>query len=74
MKFSSLIPVVLIAAVVTQGCVSSKKYKDLQASYDQLKEKSKDLNQKYQSGQQDLSGSASRVKSLEEQIASEKAN
>ncbi|ATP55259.1 hypothetical protein CPT03_01660 [Pedobacter ginsengisoli] len=74
MKFSSLIPVVLIAAVVTQGCVSSKKYKDLQASYDQLKEKSKDLNQKYQSGQQDLSGSTSRVKSLEEQIASEKAN
>ena len=74
MKFSSLIPVVLITAVVTQGCVSSKKYKDLQASYDQLKEKSKDLSQKYQSGQQDLSGSTSRVKSLEEQIASEKAN
>lgn len=74
MKFSSLIPVVLIAAVVTQGCVSNKKYNDLQASYDQLKEKTKELNQKYQTGQQDLSGSSSRVKSLEEQIASEKAN
>ena len=74
MKFSSLIPIVLIAAVVTQGCVSNKKYNDLQSSYDQLKEKTKDLNQKYQSGQQELSGTTSRVKSLEEQIASEKAN
>jgi len=74
MKFSSLISVVLIAAVVTQGCVSNKKYNDLQSSYDQLKEKTKDLNQKYQSGQQELSGTTSRVKSLEEQIASEKAN
>jgi chemotaxis protein MotB len=60
--------------VVTQGCVSNKKYNDLQSSYDQLKEKTKDLNQKYQSGQQELSGTTSRVKSLEEQIASEKAN
>jgi len=74
MKFSSLIPVVLVAAVLTQGCVSNKKYNDLQSNYDQLKEKTKDLNQKYQTSQQDLSGSSSRVKSLEEQIASEKAN
>lgn len=74
MKFSSLIPVVLVAAVLTQGCVSSKKYNDLQSNYDKLKEKTKDLNQKYQTSQQDLSGSSTRVKSLEEQIASEKAN
>lgn len=74
MKFSSLIPVILVAAVLTQGCVSNKKYNDLQSNYDQLKEKTKDLNQKYQTSQQDLSGSSSRVKSLEEQIASEKAN
>ncbi|NRF40339.1 OmpA family protein [Pedobacter foliorum] len=74
MKFSSLIPVVLVAAVLTQGCVSNKKYNDLQSNYDQLKEKTKDLNQKYQTSQQDLSGSSTRVKSLEEQIASEKAN
>nr|WP_068889117.1 OmpA family protein [Pedobacter panaciterrae] len=74
MKFSSLIPVVLIAAVLTQGCVSNKKYNDLQSSYDQLKEKTKDLNQKYQTGQQELSGSTTRVKSLEEQIAAERAN
>ncbi len=74
MKFSSLIPVVLVAAILTQGCVSSKKYNDLQSNYDKLKEKTKDLNQKYQTSQQDLSGSSTRVKSLEEQIASEKAN
>ncbi|MEJ2881331.1 flagellar motor protein MotB [Pedobacter sp. GR22-6] len=64
----------LVLATLGQGCVSSKKYKELQASYTDLQQKSKDLNGKYQSSQQELSGSSSRVKSLEEQIASEKAN
>lgn len=64
----------LVLAILGQGCVSSKKYKELQASYTDLQQKSKDLNGKYQSSQQELSGSSSRVKSLEEQIASEKAN
>jgi len=74
MKIQVLSSLALVLAVLSQGCVSSKKYKDLEASYTQLQEKSRELNQKYQSGQQDLSGSSSRVKSLEEQIASEKAN
>ncbi|EDM34841.1 putative flagellar motor protein MotB [Pedobacter sp. BAL39] len=74
MKIQVLSSLALVLALLSQGCVSSKKYKDLEASYTQLQEKSRELNQKYQSGQQDLSGSSSRVKSLEEQIASEKAN
>jgi chemotaxis protein MotB len=74
MKFSTLPIALILIACVGQGCVSSKKYKELQSSYDDLKNKSKDLNQKYQGSQQDLSGSTSRVKSLEEQIASERAN
>lgn len=74
MKIPLLSSLALVLALLSQGCVSSKKYKDLQASYTQLQEKSSELNKKYQSGQQDLSGSSSRVKSLEEQIASEKAN
>lgn len=70
-----ILPVaLLILATVGQGCVSNKKYKELQASYNDLQMKSRDLNGKFQSSQQELSGSSSRVKSLEEQIASEKAN
>lgn len=74
MKFSTLPIALILFACIGQGCVSSKKYKDLQSSYDDLKNKTKDLNQKYQGSQQDLSGSSSRVKSLEEQIAAERAN
>ncbi|MNK90012.1 putative lipoprotein YiaD precursor [compost metagenome] len=73
MKYYMLI-VTLALAVLFQGCVSNKKYKELQAKYDDLQKRGRELNQKYQGSQQDLSGSSSRVKSLEEQIASEKAN
>lgn len=72
MKYSVLAPIALVVAVLTQSCVSNKKYTELQSSYNQLQEKNRDMAQKYQSSQQDLSGSSSRVKSLEEQIASEK--
>ena len=73
MKYYMLI-VTLALAVLFQGCVSNKKYQELQAKYDDLQKRGRELNQKYQGSQQDLSGSSSRVKSLEEQIASEKAN
>lgn len=73
MKYYMLI-VTLALTVLFQGCVSNKKYKELQAKYDDLQKRGRELNQKYQGSQQDLSGSSSRVKSLEEQIASEKAN
>ncbi|TKC03651.1 OmpA/MotB family protein [Pedobacter frigoris] len=74
MKFNRIPLALLVLAIISQGCVSNKKYNELQTRYNDLQQKSKDLNQKYQTGQQDLSGSSSRVKSLEEQIASEKAN
>jgi len=74
MKYPILTPLVLIAAIASQGCVSNKKYAELQSKYDELQQRSRDLNQKYQGSQQDLSGSSTRVKSLEEQIASEKSN
>lgn len=74
MKYPILTPFVLIAAIALQGCVSNKKYAELQSKYDELQQRSRDLNQKYQGSQQDLSGSSTRVKSLEEQIASEKSN
>lgn len=74
MKFSNLPIALVLLACIGQGCVSNKKYNELQSSYNDLKDKTKDLNQKYQGSQQELSGSSSRVKSLEEQIAAERAN
>jgi chemotaxis protein MotB len=74
MKYFVLTFTALVFAILFQGCVSNKKYNELQSKYDALQQRSRELNQKYQGSQQDLSGSSSRVKSLEEQIASEKAN
>lgn len=64
----------LLSIVFISGCVSNKKYADLQTTYSQLRERNQELSNKYQDSQRELSGSTSRVKSLEEQIASEKAN
>jgi chemotaxis protein MotB len=74
MKYYALTFTALVFAILFQGCVSNKKYNELQSKYNDLQQRSRELNQKYQGSQQDLSGSSSRVKSLEEQIASEKAN
>src|ERR1700754_5189674 len=74
MKFPIAIPLVLIAAVLTQSCVSSKKYKELDANYTQLQNSTRDLSVKYQTSEQALAVSNGRVKSLEEQLASERAN
>ncbi|MFD1629507.1 OmpA/MotB family protein [Pseudopedobacter beijingensis] len=65
---------IIAAALLTQSCVSNKKYNELQSKYNDLESRSRALNQDFQTSQQGLSGSTSRVKSLEEQIASEKAN
>jgi len=71
----SILPVALIAVVLlSQGCVSNKKFSELQSNYNQLQTKNNDLNGKYQESQNGLSSSQSRVKSLEEQLASERAN
>lgn len=74
MKSYILAPIILLIAILSQGCTSNKKYSELRTSYDKLQESNNDLNQKYQSTQQELSGSKSRVASLEEQIAAAKSN
>ena len=63
------LPVAIIAATITllSGCVSTKKYTTLQTDYN-------NLNQRYQASEIDLAASKSRVKSLEDQLAQEKAN
>jgi len=74
MKTKILLGVLFTAAVITQGCVSKKEYAALQSNYNTLQEKQKDLERSYDLTQRELEGSKTRVKSLEEQISSEKAN
>ncbi|WP_412468395.1 OmpA family protein [Pedobacter sp. KLB.chiD] len=74
MKLYRSIPIMLFALTLAAGCVSNKKYAELQDTYAKLRERNQELSNKYQDSQRELTGSNSRVKSLEEQIASEKAN
>lgn len=74
MKFPKLILALLIIAVVAPSCVSTKKYKELDANYTQLQNSTRDLSVKYQTSEQQLAVANGRVKSLEDQLASERAN
>lgn len=72
--YQSILATLFVAMILFQGCVSKKQYTELQTKYNDLQSRARELNSKYQESQQGLSGTSSRVKSLEEQIASEKAN
>ena len=74
MKIISLASCLLVAATLTQSCVSNKKYAELQSSNTKLQQSNQELNSRLQASESDLSGSKIRIKSLDEQIASEKAN
>ncbi|MFC0513295.1 flagellar motor protein MotB [Mucilaginibacter angelicae] len=74
MKYRISILALLVVAVLGQSCVSSKKYKELDANYTQLQNSTRDLSVKYQTSEQALAVANSRNKSLEEQIDQQKAN
>jgi len=74
MKYLKLAPMVLLIAVLTQSCVSKKEYVALQADNAKLQETNKELSGRYATTFQDLGIAKSRNTSLEEQIASQKAN
>ena len=74
MKTKIILPILFLVAALMQSCVSNKKYAELQNNYNALQTKQNELKQSYDVSQRELEGSRSRVKSLEEQIASEKAN
>jgi chemotaxis protein MotB len=74
MKYLKLAPMVLLIAILTQSCVSKKEYQALQSDNAKLQEVNKDLSSRYATTFQDLGISKTRVSSLEEQIASQKAN
>jgi chemotaxis protein MotB len=74
MKIKIWLPVVLLVAVVSQGCVSNKKYADLQSHYNSLQDTNRNLKQSWQVTQQELAGSRGQVQSLQDQIAAAKTN
>jgi chemotaxis protein MotB len=74
MKIKLFLPLILLVVVISQGCVSNKKYAELQSNYNRLQDTNRNLLQSYQVTQRELSGSQSRVQSLEEQIAQAKSN
>ncbi|AYL99597.1 OmpA/MotB family protein [Mucilaginibacter celer] len=74
MKYRISFLALLAVAVLGQSCVSSKKYKELDANYTQLQNSTRDLSVKYQTSEQALAVARSRNQSLEEQINQQKAN
>ncbi|WP_205945729.1 OmpA/MotB family protein [Pedobacter frigiditerrae] len=74
MKLSILIPSVCLVGVMATGCVSNKKFAELQSTNTKLQQSNEQLNQRLQASESDASGGKIRIKSLEEQIAAEKAN
>lgn len=62
----------LALVMLGSGCVSNKKFAQLQSGYSDLQNQYKVLDGKYQTSQRELSGANTRVQSLEEQIASQR--
>lgn len=74
MKIRISMLALLIVAGLAQSCVSTKKYKELDANYTQLQNSTRDLSVKYQTSEQSLAVANGRIASLEEQIAAQKQN
>lgn len=68
-----IIPALLVIAALG-SCVSNKKYAELQTNYNKLDSSARELNGRYQLSERNLAVATDRAKSLEEQIASERAN
>ena len=74
MKVHLLSSAMLIVVMMGTGCVSNKKFAQLQSNYSQLQSQNRDLDTKYQQSQRDLTGATTRVQSLEEQIAAQRTS
>lgn len=62
----------LVMITLATGCVSNKKFAQLQSSYNDLQNQNRELDGRYQSTQRELTGAKTRVESLEEQIAAQR--
>ncbi|WP_276132351.1 OmpA family protein [Polluticoccus soli] len=73
MKSLSLVSLFAISTLAV-GCVSQKKYNELQSRHNQLQTQHNALTSQNQQCQSDLSSSKTRISSLEDQLTSERAN
>ncbi|WP_119080644.1 OmpA family protein [Chitinophaga alhagiae] len=74
MRVPVLLSSLAVVAILGEGCVSNKKFGQLQSSYNELQNQNRALDGKYQASQRELSGATTRVQSLEEQIAAQRNN
>ncbi|WP_343704081.1 OmpA family protein [Chitinophaga sp.] len=74
MRVPVLLSSLAVVAILGEGCVSNKKFSQLQSSYNELQNQNRALDGKYQASQRELSGATTRVQSLEEQIAAQRNN
>jgi chemotaxis protein MotB len=74
MKIKLWLPVILLVLAVSQGCVSNKKYAELQSNYNKSLDTNSKLKQSWQATQQELAVSQNQVKNLDDQIALAKSN
>jgi chemotaxis protein MotB len=74
MKIRIWLPIVIIVAATAMGCVSNKKYAELQSNYNKSLDTNSKLKQSWQVTQQELAVSRNQVQNLQDQIAAAKSN
>ena len=74
MKAASLALTTLALGFLMTGCVSQKKYKELQGRYNSVQSQNSEMQKEKQECYSSLASSKTRVASLEEQLASERSN
>lgn len=74
MKLTSLITLTIATGILFTGCVSKKKYTELQGRYSKSQASLTEISAKNQECQTNLSAANSRVSSLEDQLKSERSN
>lgn len=74
MKYTIPSVAVLAISLMSMGCVSQKKYKELQSRYNGLQKTSQNKNDELNQCQGDLTAARTRVTGLEEQLAAERTN
>lgn len=74
MKIRLLVALGLVATVLTQSCVSNKKYAQLQSSYNSLQDTNRNLKHDYFVTQNELNNSRQHAQSLDDQLAQARQN
>lgn len=74
MKFSMIPAAIMAVSLLAGGCVSTKKYRNLESSNAQLKTRNSEMAAKNRQCETELVSSNARIKGLEDLLASERNN